>query len=623
MTTPMTAPVRAVLSSLGVATLLATGVMATSGATRLPAESLGRGLVALQTEGRVVLSWRLLARDPADVAFHAYASTNGGAGLVRLTSAPLKDATFFSVPEAEIGAVAPTAGEAPSPVTFTVRPVVDGREQEADGRFTLAADSRGRPYLRVPLQTPTGYAPNDGSVGDLDGDGEYEIVLHQAGRGRDNAQAGFTDPPILQAYRLDGTRLWEIQLGRNIREGAHYTQFLVFDLDGDGRAEVACKTADGTVDGQGKVVGDGAADHVTKEGRAQGKILDGPEFLTVFDGRTGAALATTEYLPPRGEVASWGDDYGNRVDRFLGAIAYLDGQRPSLVMARGYYTRSVVVAWDWRDGKWTTRWVFDSDAGDPANRTYRAQGNHGLAVADVDGDGRDEIVYGACVIDDDGRGLYSTRLGHGDALHLADLDPDRPGLEVFGIHEKPGHGKGVTFRDARAGTVLWSRESADVGRGLAADIDPRHPGAECWAAGAGLNALFDCRGAVVSERRPRSVNFAVWWDGDLLRELLDRTTISKWDWTRGVEVPLLVAEGCTANNGTKATPVLSADLLGDWREEVIWRSADNRELRLYTTPLPTPHRFRSLMQDPQYRLAVAWQNVGYNQPPHPATAPGR
>jgi rhamnogalacturonan endolyase len=214
----------------------------------------------------------------------------------------------------------------------------------------------------------------------LDGDGQCEIVLHQVGRGRDNSQAGLTTDPILEAYRLDGTFLWRINLGKNIREGAHYTQFMVYDLDGDGRAEVACKTADGTVDGRGTVLGDVRSDYRSQAGRSLGKVLQGPEFLTIFDGRTGGALATADYLPPRGSVADWGDDYGNRVDRFLACVAYLDGQRPSLVMCRGYHTRTVLAAWNWRDDKLTHIWTFDSDDGMEGNSAYRGQGNHGIEI---------------------------------------------------------------------------------------------------------------------------------------------------------------------------------------------------------------------------------------------------
>lgn len=400
-------------------------------------ENLGRGVVALPLDGgKVFVGWRLLGSDPDGVAFNLYRSTGGGAP-VKLNREPLTQATHFVDENVNLS----------QPNAYFVRPVLNGREQAASAPFTLKAHAPVRPYLSIPLQTPDGYTPNDASVGDLDGDGEYEIVLHQAGRGRDNAQAGMTDPPLLEAYKLDGTFLWRINLGKNIREGAHYTQFMVYDLDGDGRAEVACKTADGTVDGKGQVIGDPRADWRN----ARGYILDGPEYLTIFDGKTGAALITTDYLPPRGKVSDWGDDYGNRVDRFLACIAYLDGQRPSLVMCRGYYTRTVLVAWNWRDNKLTKVWTFDSDDGTPGNAAYRGQGNHNLSVGDVDGDGRDEIVYGACVIDDNGKGLYSTGLGHGDALHLSDMDPDRPGLEVFAIHERPRHPHGVEFRDAGTG----------------------------------------------------------------------------------------------------------------------------------------------------------------------------
>ncbi len=569
-------------------------------------EALGRGVVAVKpADGRVFISWRLLATDPDATAFNLYRATGDGA-VVRLNAEPITNATCFTDDSPSVQASA-----------YFVKPVLAGREREASARFTVGANAPVGPYLSIPLRTPPGYTPNDAAVGDLDGDGECEIVLHQTGRGRDNSQAGFTDPPILQAYQLDGTFLWQINLGRNIREGAHYTQFIVYDLDGDGRAEIACKTADGTVDGAGKVIGDATADYVSKSGRTEGKILNGPEYLTLFDGPTGAALATTDYLPPRGRVADWGDDYGNRVDRFLACVAYLDGERPSLVMCRGYYARTVLVAWNWRDRQLTRLWTFDSDDGTPGNRVYRGQGNHNLSVGDVDGDGKDEIVYGACCIDDNGRGLYSTGLGHGDALHLSDIDPDRPGLEVFDIHEKPRHPQGAELHDARTGQVLWSQPAADVGRGVAMDIDPRHRGYEMWAAGAGLASVWSAKGERISDRQPRSCNFGVWWDGDLLRELLDRTAISKWNWLDGTETRLLTAEGCAANNGTKATPVLCADLLGDWREEVIWRTADNQELRVYTTTIPTRQRLRTLMHDPQYRLSVAWQNVGYNQPTQP------
>ena len=407
--------------------------------------------------------------------------------------------------------------------------------------------------------------------------------------------------------------MWEINLGKNIREGAHYTQFMVYDLDGDGKAEIVCKTADGTVDGTGKVIGDSTKSWVND----RGYILDGPEYLTVFDGLTGKALATTNYVPARGNVGSWGDNYGNRVDRFLACVAYLDGVHPSVVMCRGYYTRSVLEAWDWRDGKLTQHWVFDSAV--PGNgkdgkphRAYEGQGAHSLSVADVDGDGKDEIVYGAMCVDHDGEGLYSTGFRHGDALHVSVFDPSLPGLQVFMIHEAPSQTAGVEFHDAATGKLLWGAPSTkDVGRGLAADVDPRYPGAQFFALGS-----RDVNGKTIPVQG--GSNFAIWWDGDLLRELLNGNSITKWNWETGTMNRIFTADGCASNNGSKSTPALSADILGDWREEIIERTADNKELRIFTTVIPTEHRFYTLMHDPQYREAIAWQNVAYNQPPWPS-----
>jgi rhamnogalacturonan endolyase len=353
--------------------------------------------------------------------------------------------------------------------------------------------------------------------------------------------------------------------------------------------------------------------------------VNGPEYLTVFDGRSGAALATTSFIPDRYPLNGWGgiggnggnDNNGGRADRFTAAIAYLDGVHPSVVFVRGWYGRSVLAAWDFRNGKLSSRWVFDSKDG---RNPYSGMGNHSLSVADVDGDGKDEICIGAMTVDDDGKGLFTTGLRHGDALHMTDMDPDRPGMEVFGIHESEEktlslQTPGVAMFDAKTGAILFSMAPAvDVGRGVAADIDPTHTGFENWG---GPGGLRDVHGKTITEKTPSSTNFVIWWDGDLTRELLDKNRIDKWDWKNETTTNLLTAAGCTANNGTKATPCLSADLFGDWREEVIWRSNDNSELRIYTTTIPTNYRFYTLMHDPQYRLAIAWQNVSYNQPPHP------
>jgi rhamnogalacturonan endolyase len=569
-------------------------------------EYLNRGLVALnQGGGKVFISWRMLGTEPNDIAFNLYHKT-GSKAAVKVNAKPITEATSYTQERVD-STVANS---------WYVKAVLNSKEEAPGNSYTLAARAPAQQYMTIPLKNPKGYISNDASVGDLDGDGEYEIILHQTGRGRDNSSAGLTDPPVFQAYKLDGTLLWQINLGRNIREGAHYTQFMVFDLDGDGIAEFCCKTADGTIDGKGKVIGDSTKNYVN----AQGKILSGPEFFTVFDGRTGAALATTDYIPARGNTGAWGgrggnggnDNSGNRVDRFTACVAYLDGVHPSVVMCRGYYGRTVLAAWDWRNGKLTSRWVFDSkDAANP----YSGMGNHNLSVADVDGDGKDEIIFGAMCVDDNGKGLYTTGLRHGDALHVSDWDPSRPGLEVFGVHEieENTKGAGLAFYDARTGEIIWDgAPDQDVGRGLTADIDPRSPGAESWGNVEGLRSAKGEKLGVA----PRSYNFAAWWDGDLLRELLDGNRIMKWDYQNSKLNNLLVASGYQSNNGTKSTPTLSADLFGDWREEVILRAADNQSLRIYSTTIPTKYRFRTLMHDPQYRLSIAWQNVGYNQPPH-------
>ena len=556
-------------------------------------EFLDRGVVAVKTGNGVFVSWRLLGTEGSNVAFNVYRDG------MKVNASPITGSTNLQ----DTGGI--------NSSKYTVRAVVGGTEQAP----SAATSVWGSNYLSVPLQVPSGgttpdgvaytYSANDASAGDLDGDGQYELIVKwDPSNSKDNSQSGYTGEVFMDAYKLNGTRLWRISLGKNIRAGAHYTQFMVYDLDGDGKAEVAMKTADGTRDGTGTVIGDGSKDYRN----SSGYVLSGPEFLTVFNGQTGKAMSTVNYEPARGNVSDWGDNYGNRVDRFLAAIAYLDGERPSLVMARGYYTRSVLVAYNWRNGQLTKQWTFDSNTA--GNSGYAGQGNHNLSVADVDGDGRDEIVYGAMAVDDNGRGLYTTGLKHGDAMHLSDLDPDRQGLEVFQVHETPSNA-GVSFRDAGTGQLIWGvKTTKDVGRGMAADIDPRYKGAEVWAD----CSLYTAKGQKLGSTLPSSTNFGIWWDGDLLRELLDR--IDKWDYANSKTVNLLTASGVSSNNGTKSTPSLQADLFGDWREEVVWRTSDSSALRIYTTTALTDKRIYTLMHDPVYRLGIAWQNVAYNQPPH-------
>jgi rhamnogalacturonan endolyase len=575
-------------------------------------EFLNRGVYAInEGNGKVFVSWRLLGTEPQNQSFNLYRSTSGK--QVKLNTTPLTNETDFE----------DSSADTTKTITYTVKAIINSKEAVAES-FTLQPNSK--PYLSISLKTPPGYTPNDASVGDLDGDGQYEIILHQTSKGRDNSQAGITDPPIFQAYKLDGTFLWEINLGKNIREGAHYTQFMVYDLDGDGKAEIAMKTADGSRDAKGNVIGDSSKDWRN----ARGYIVTGPEFLTIFNGLTGEAMATTNYIAPRhpdnpnateAELKQlWGDGYGNRMDRFLACIAYLDGVHPSLVMCRGYYTRTVLAAWDWKNKELTSRWVFDTNEG---LKEYAGQGNHNLTVTDVDDDGKDEIVYGQMTVDDNGKGLYTTRIGHADALHVSNLDPSRPGLEVFSIQERFGDA-GANFRDAKTGEVIWKKASIAAGddgegpgRALAIDIDPRYEGAECWVAGAGITGMFDCKGNKIAEQTP-ACNMGIFWDGDDLSEVLNGVDIIKWNYdsSRGNTIFSGRNFNCVSNNGTKANPCLSADILGDWREELICRTSDNQELRIFSTTISTQRRLYTLMHNPQYRLSIAWQNVAYNQPPH-------
>ena len=578
--------------------------------SKLQKEKLGRGVVAIrETPSDVVVSWRYLSSDPENTAFNIY--RNGK----KLAEVDAHTGTFYR-----------DTYKGKKAVTYTVRPIVDGVETgNVEGSYTLPAQAPIG-YINIPLDvpadgtTPAGqkytYTPNDASIGDVDGDGEYEIILKwDPSNAHDNAHDGYTGNVFFDCYRLTGERLWRIDMGRNVRAGAHYTQFMVYDFDGDGRAEIVMKTSDGTVDGQGKVIGDATADYREpgKPVKHQGRILTGNEYLTVFNGLTGAAMSTINYVPERGRLEDWGDDRANRSDRFLAAVAYLDGIHPSVVMCRGYYTRTVLAAFDWDGKELKQRWVFDSNT--PGNSTYAGQGNHNLRVADVDGDGCDEIIYGSCAIDNNGKGLHSTQMGHGDAIHLTKFSPDMKGFQVWDCHENKRDGS--SFRDAATGEVLFQVKSpTDVGRCMAADIDPTNPGVEMWSWES--KGLRNIKGEVINPNiKTFTVNMAVWWDGDLLRELLDKNFISKYDWQTGTCHKLTTFTGAASNNGTKANPCLQGDLIGDWREEVLLRSEDNQSLRLYVSPIATDYRFHTFLEDPVYRISIATQNVAYNQPTQP------
>ena len=532
----------------------------------------------------------------------------------------------------------------------------------------------------MPDKSKCDYSANDMSVGDVDGDGVLELIVKwYPSNAQDNSKGGYTGKTFLDTYKLDcsaGTAslMTRIDMGVNIRSGAHYTQFQVWDFDGDGKAELAVKTADGTTtykskDGTDnnleKVAHVGAVDAAalpveTQQSAANhdyrsssGYVLDGPEYFSFFNLDDGTkAGEEVEYAPVRGTVGNWGDTYGNRVDRFLSAVAYLDGENPYAVFCRGYYTRTTLTAYYYDQASSTikTLWKFDTDK-DGTN--YCSQGNHGLSVNDVDGDGKDEIIYGSLTIDHNGQALYSTGLGHGDAMHVSDWMPWRDGLEIMNVHEEGNAKYKAEIHDAATGEMLmgyWIKE--DTGRGAAADIDPTAPGAEWWTiAKPGFNgkpAWDSLDGAVMSTTSTLEdivmladvnppANFTLFWDGDLLSEIQDHkfnesngyvpigSNILKWDYANSKTEELLYSEEIWSNNGTKGNMGLVADILGDWREEIITRTTDaksadgsyvdgNNKIRVYMTTIQTDYVVPCLLENLAYREGIAWQNVGYNQP---------
>jgi len=585
-------------------------------------ERLDRGIVAVPLDSsRVFVSWRMLATDPDDIAFNLYRKV-GNQKPVRANKSPLKATNFVD-----------EGVDLSESVAYLVRPIVDGKEGPASKEFRLPANPPIRQYLPIKLK-PLLVPPQVEGVeavgfGDLNGDGEYDFVVLRP-RGPKAGSQVYPSPTTfrLEAYLSDGTFLWRVNLGWNIELGRTYAPFLVYDLDCDGRAEVVIKTAEGTVFADGTRIGDTDGDGKTDYRNKWGTVLEGPEFLSVIDGMTGKELARAPWIA-RGHVSDWGDNYGNRASANKLAIAYLDGVHPSVIVFRGIYALTKIEAWDYRNRKLVKRWSWSNEK---LPKEWWGQGFHYIRIGDVDGDGKDEIVHGCMLIDDDGREVYTTKLGHGDHLHLADIDPERPGLEVFASHEAPQtYGRfGVELHDARTGEILWGPPeptTGDVGRAVAADIDPRYRGYECWGYGGGARWLFSAKGQVIltasqGQRLP-PCNLAIWWDGDLLRELLDvqrqrddptyqksEAVVLKWDWEQGQAVKLLAVPAQGAYNA----PLAIADILGDWREEFI-TYADG-ELRIYTTTIPTQYRFPTLMHDPLYRLDVASQTGARMKTPH-------
>lgn len=550
-------------------------------------EYLDRGIYAVKSGNGMFVSWRWNADDDDNAEFRLY-----------------RDGQLVYTSKAGTGATSYQDNGGSTNSKYRVDTLVNGTVVFSEECHF----NSGTNYFDIPLNSPgSQYTPNDCVVGDVDGDGQYEIFLKWEGKALDNSQSGYTDNVYIDCVTLEGKTLWRVDLGKNIRAGQHYTQMCVADFDSDGKAELITKTADGTKDGTGKVIGDGSKDYRN----AGGYILTGPEYMTLFDGQTGEAVDTINFPVPRGDVSSWGDSYGNRVDRFNSGIAYLDGVHPSAVYGRGYYTRMTISAVDVVNGKLSVRWIFDSN--NKGSESAAGQGNHNLMTGDVDGDGRQEISMGDCVIDDNGTLLWSSGKGHGDAQHLGDFIPERPGLELWQCHEH-GPSYGVTLFDASNGQVIFHKDGdKDTGRCCADNVYAGNPGAEFWGARPAKTVL-DKNGNSIANLS-LSMNFLIYWDGDLEREMFSGTTISKMTSTNKVDY-IFNADGCESNNSTKAVPGMTVDLFGDWREELIMRTTDNEHLRVWCTTSPTNVRLTTLMHDTQYRAQNCCQQSAYNQPPH-------
>lgn len=570
-------------------------------------EDLDRGLIAVMGDGYGLISWRWQGYESLNVKYNLYKN-----GTLLKENMSLTNYTDLTAKSGD---------------KYSVAPVTDGKEGERCDDVTILDNN----YFDIPIQKPEGgtingedytYSAGDASTADLDGDGELEIVLKwDPSNAHDAAQQGFTGPCIIDAYKLDGTRLWRINMGKNIRSGAHDTQFMVYDFDGDGKAEMAVRTADGTVAGDGTVIGDATKDYAVQN---NGKNLTGPLYLTVFKGEDGSVIDTVDYDPQTYgdgyDSSDWGDTYGNRSERYLAGIGSFDGEHVGFIFCRGYYTgpegplggRTVMAAYNLVDGKIQKLWRYDSKE---LGNKYIGQGNHSMSLADVDYDGKDEIIYGSLAVDHDGSFLYCTNLGHGDSQHVGDFIPSRPGLEVYSCHEDKTVAYSYEMRDARTGEILYAGDQLgiDNGRACAGDIDPNYPGSEAWSA-AGVLTAAD--GTVISTKYTMAANFLNWWDGDIGREVQDNIYIQKWNSEKEKAETIFTASDCTSVNGTKATPSLTADMFGDWREETIYPLKDSSALRVFTTTEYTGYRIPSLLSDTQYRNHVALQNTCYNQPTH-------
>lgn len=591
--------------------LIAILICSTSSYGQRRMEMLDRSVVAVPTSAGVMVSWRITGPEYAENStYNLYRGTE-------LIKSGLTVSNFVD-PQSN--------GEG-----YSVTAVMNGVEQNR----SKAATSLAKQYFTIPVRAINGaydkYEINDASVGDLDGDGEYEIVVKRLSI---SATPADTTYHYLEAYKLDGTFMWAINLGPNLINKVE-VNFLVYDLDGDGKAEIATRTSDGFTDGAGNYVGDRDGDgqvsyRSTAAYNSSYYRIDGPDYISIFDGKTGKEIAWNWYID-REPMSQWGtpgmsdSQLSHRAEKCMWSVAYLDGVNPSFIITRGIYHRIKLEAWNFSNGSLTKKWAYDSDPNGVAS-TYTGSGYHNFIVGDADGDGRDEIMYGSMAVDEYGKGMYSTGFGHGDAQHLADINPDIAGLEHFACLEGANGSTipGLSLRNATTGAKQWSlAASGDIGRCIAADIDEKNKGYEIW--GSEGSGIYSSTGVKISTAQPTTAgggatyNFGIWWDGDVQRELLDKTVITKWNATNQSTdrvATLYNIASISANNDTKSNPSLMADILGDWREEVIYRSSDNTGMVVFVTPFSTAQRMYTLMHDPNYRTAISWQQNSYNQPPN-------
>ncbi len=583
-----------------------------------PMEYLDRSVVPLEIQNGVFLTWRMLGTDPANVAFNLY--RNGE----KINDLPIDGATNYTDASGiatDKYAVEVLVGDASQGTSkeFQVWPLQDPVEKYAS-KAKLAF--KRIPLPEAPMNEESSYFAGDMSVGDLDGNGDYELIYEWEGY-----------CPHIDAIDLSGNLLWRINLGPNVTYNA--CGIMVYDLNGDGKAEVALSTGPGTIDGTGNYLSKGPAAsdndldtlkrvNISGEETTSGNLVEDPQYISVFDGETGKELSTINFWPQIGTVTDWEDSYGKRSGSIKAAVLYDKNLGPLLVYSRGIYSRIAMGAYTWNGSELQSVWKFDSGFEDDTENEcygYRGMGNHSVTVGDVDNDGSDELMYGACAIDNDGTGLYTTGRGHGDTHALGDLIPDRPGLEYFQPHENKTYG--FSMRDAATGEIIWEVLSAnDVGRAWAADVDSRYPGAEVSAIGYGN---YNCNGEAI-ETDYNAYYQPLYFDGDVQRELRNRNTVNNV--TDGTGSRLLTAYyyGAATIHSSKHDANLVADILGDWREEIILPNGAGTELLVFSSWFPTERKNFTLMHDPTYRMQVATQNIGYNQPANvsyyfPAGAP--